>query len=447
MVADVDGDGEAEIVVVTDNYWGGVVPGVRVYGEATGQWANARPLWNQFAYSVSNINDDAQRAAPTRTRDLALGHRWAQASVKDGVPPSCAFPQPDLTASALRIADTPSEWELTVRIGNGGARVVGPDVPVSFYDGDPRLGAAGSGRWPRPGTCTRASTRTSTLRPAALHDHPRRRSSPRPTTPAGLKGRILESDEQNNVLDGGQALVAAAGLPDLSVVDVDVSGLVGESEDARDLRSRLGPHPEPVAELPVGASFDVAFFEDRDGDGALGAADAELGRVSVERARSARDAHGRGAGVGIAVLPRQPGAGLRRRRFGGRGIRRDEQRRPRRRGVPGAPRGPALLAARGVGADGRLGALDTRGGRPRRGRRRGRGVRQPADRLAHDGRPAPCGERARRPAALLRPRPRERPQPRRPPRPSATSTATAGPRSSRWPSRATSSSPSSTTGR
>jgi hypothetical protein len=85
------------------------------------------------------ILDDG-RVPLHENRNLALGHRWAHASLKDGTP-GCAFPQPDLTASALQITEAASEWELVVRIGNGGARVVGPDVPVSFYDGDPRLGA------------------------------------------------------------------------------------------------------------------------------------------------------------------------------------------------------------------------------------------------------------------------------------------------------------------
>ena len=54
----------------------------------------------------------------------------------------------------------------------------------------------------------------------------------------------------------------------------------------------------------------MAFFEDRDGDGALGAADAVVGRVTPRRARSARDTHGRVGGVGVAVVPGRPSAGL-----------------------------------------------------------------------------------------------------------------------------------------
>ena len=74
-MADVDGDGEAELVVVTDNWWGGVDPGRTRLRRGDRPWANARPLWNQYAYSVSNINDDGSRAARTR----AAISRWVTA--------------------------------------------------------------------------------------------------------------------------------------------------------------------------------------------------------------------------------------------------------------------------------------------------------------------------------------------------------------------------------
>jgi len=280
VVADVDGDGEAEIVCVTDNFWGGTIPGVRVYGEATGAWASARPLWNQFAYGVSNVEDDG-RVPRQERRNLALGQRWAQAgSVKDGTfTASCAFPQPDLTASALRITDTASEWQLTLRVGNGGARIVGPDVAVSFYDGDPRLGA------PKLGTVATASY----LRPGGYEDMLLRLPRSSATRGAvfasaddtgGLIGRIVESDEANNVLDSGQALVAGADLSDLTVVDVDVSEAVTDARTLA-LSGFASARVRNQSKVPVGAAFDVTFFEDRDGDGTLGAADAVLGQATV----------------------------------------------------------------------------------------------------------------------------------------------------------------------
>lgn len=59
LVADVDGDGKAEIVAVNspspenpDAY------GIYVLGAADDDWVSARPWWNQHAYYVTNIDDD-----------------------------------------------------------------------------------------------------------------------------------------------------------------------------------------------------------------------------------------------------------------------------------------------------------------------------------------------------------------------------------------------------
>ncbi len=54
VIADVDGDDEAEIVVCHNGY----DTALSVYGDKEGRWATARQVWNQHAYSISNINDD-----------------------------------------------------------------------------------------------------------------------------------------------------------------------------------------------------------------------------------------------------------------------------------------------------------------------------------------------------------------------------------------------------
>jgi len=52
----------------------------------------------------------------------------------------CVYALPDLTASFVRKETVGSEVVLTARIGNGGGNAVGPEVPVSFYNGDPGSG-------------------------------------------------------------------------------------------------------------------------------------------------------------------------------------------------------------------------------------------------------------------------------------------------------------------
>ncbi|MBL8619367.1 MAG: hypothetical protein JNM72_27380 [Deltaproteobacteria bacterium] len=58
VIADVDGDGATEIVVSSNNMWWAGWTGITVIGDADNSWAPARPIWNQFAYHITNIEDD-----------------------------------------------------------------------------------------------------------------------------------------------------------------------------------------------------------------------------------------------------------------------------------------------------------------------------------------------------------------------------------------------------
>ena len=58
-VADVDGDGSAEIITVNGgSHYGVAVGGIYIFGSATDAWEGGRQVWNQHAYSITNINDD-----------------------------------------------------------------------------------------------------------------------------------------------------------------------------------------------------------------------------------------------------------------------------------------------------------------------------------------------------------------------------------------------------
>jgi hypothetical protein len=58
VVADVDNDGSAEIVVVSNYLLGGAGPTVTVLKDAQDRWIQSRRIWNQHAYHVTNVRED-----------------------------------------------------------------------------------------------------------------------------------------------------------------------------------------------------------------------------------------------------------------------------------------------------------------------------------------------------------------------------------------------------
>lgn len=58
LIADVDNDGSTEIIVASNNYSKSGWTGISVIGDANSSWAPARPIWNQFAYHITNVNND-----------------------------------------------------------------------------------------------------------------------------------------------------------------------------------------------------------------------------------------------------------------------------------------------------------------------------------------------------------------------------------------------------
>src|SRR5262249_8645632 len=67
VVADIDNDGSAEIVFVS-NYTSSDVfgPTVTVLRDAEDRWIPARRIWNQHAYHVTNIREDSTLPSPMK---------------------------------------------------------------------------------------------------------------------------------------------------------------------------------------------------------------------------------------------------------------------------------------------------------------------------------------------------------------------------------------------
>jgi hypothetical protein len=58
LIADVDNDGSTEIIIASNDYTKQGWRGITVIGDAHDSWAPARPIWNQYAYHITNVNND-----------------------------------------------------------------------------------------------------------------------------------------------------------------------------------------------------------------------------------------------------------------------------------------------------------------------------------------------------------------------------------------------------
>jgi PKD repeat protein len=155
LVVDVDGDGHADIIKVTNNYAFGTQKGLQVYSDAHNAWVPTRRLWNQHTYHITNINDDG---TIPRLEDPSwrLHNSYRRNLPVKGLP--VAFP--DLSASYVRMTPLSNGAQITARIGNSGAVPVPTLVPVAFYDGDPQAG----------GTLLGTVTTAAALAPGAFED-------------------------------------------------------------------------------------------------------------------------------------------------------------------------------------------------------------------------------------------------------------------------------------
>ena len=112
-VADIDADGEAEIVVCNN----GFMPAVTVYGDQDNSWRGARDVWNQHAYSITNINDDL--TIPTDPTPGFVEHNtWHSALPADLAPLGWDL-QTELVEVCTDDCDT-GVLRLTVRMLNRG---------------------------------------------------------------------------------------------------------------------------------------------------------------------------------------------------------------------------------------------------------------------------------------------------------------------------------------
>jgi hypothetical protein len=138
IIADVEGDGAAEIVVSSNNFEcgdvlkgcsGNTFSGIKVFSEVNDNWVATRRIWNQHTYHVNNVNADG--TIPVQETPSWSSHNTYRLNKLTRVPPQAA---PDLKADmpdmpgGSECARTVSTW-----VTNGGAVRVGAGIDVSVY--------------------------------------------------------------------------------------------------------------------------------------------------------------------------------------------------------------------------------------------------------------------------------------------------------------------------
>lgn len=110
--------------------------GIRVYHDFADRWVRSRPLWNQHAYSITNVNDDG--TIPQTSKWTA---NWKNVTPKyndfrKNTPGNNdPLKSPDLTAKGSSSICKDGKLTLSVQVCNRGASKAAANYKVSFYEG------------------------------------------------------------------------------------------------------------------------------------------------------------------------------------------------------------------------------------------------------------------------------------------------------------------------
>lgn len=143
VIADVDNDGNAEIVFCSNNDTSSCSAGfnypngIAVWGDASDTWVSARRIWNEHAYHVTNVTESG--AIPTKEPESWKPYNGRQYNTYRSNPRSYGV-APDLKVTGIQLSSPDAacgqlskKLEITVEIRNDGDERVGPGVVVAFY--------------------------------------------------------------------------------------------------------------------------------------------------------------------------------------------------------------------------------------------------------------------------------------------------------------------------
>jgi len=136
VIADVDNDGQADIVVVSNAHNTGIQcngtqqSGVRIFGSAAGSWVRTRRIWNQHAYHITNVEEDGT----IPKQELS---NWTQPGLNNfrlNKQPGGEFSAPDAVVTVAFVC--PGPYLLTATVRNMGQAALPAGLVVGMYAGD-----------------------------------------------------------------------------------------------------------------------------------------------------------------------------------------------------------------------------------------------------------------------------------------------------------------------
>jgi hypothetical protein len=155
VIADVDGDASANIVVASNvdtsellRCSPDALPGITVYREKWNRWANARAVWTQHGYSPADACDGADEVCadwgewntpgrvpfelPDRHRPPLNGTRFNS----HGPWTPLGIPDPAITHAVTEDSNCPGELLIRVRLVNEGEAPLRAGTPIQLVIGE-----------------------------------------------------------------------------------------------------------------------------------------------------------------------------------------------------------------------------------------------------------------------------------------------------------------------
>lgn len=144
VVADVDSDGNAEIVFAASNESGFCSEGndynngIEVWGDASDSWVNARRIYNQHSYHVTNVYEGG--GIPAREPESWTEWNGRLYNTYRSQPRSPFGAAPDLQVASVQVSSPDAMCgmltttiDITARIVNAGDVLVGAATSIAFF--------------------------------------------------------------------------------------------------------------------------------------------------------------------------------------------------------------------------------------------------------------------------------------------------------------------------